>query len=249
VAQARTDAILRNKQQGAAHICRSDTCMLQLRATYETGNKIAFMPSGLMKQNSMTSIRQKIMRVFYPLLMKTSQWLGRQAGVVQNKTAQLFQTPIYDLSVTLNDNTLVPLAQWRGLKILIVNTASDCGYTAQYAELQRLQDRYPETLRVLGIPSNDFKGQEPGTNAAIAQFCKLQYGVTFPLAQKSSVLAGTQQHPVYQWLTQAEKNGWNRQAPRWNFSKYLINEHGVLTHYFDPAVSPLSSEVRNAIET
>jgi glutathione peroxidase len=197
----------------------------------------------------MTPIRQNILRVFYPLLMKASKRLGRHASVVQNKTRQLFQTPIYDLTVTLNNGTRLQLEQWRGLKILIVNTASDCGYTDQYAELQQLQDQYPQAVRVLAFPSNDFKGQEPGMDAAIAQFCKLQYGVTFPLAQKSSVLAGSQQHPVYQWLTQPEKNGWNHQAPRWNFSKYLINEQGVLTHYFDPAVSPLSSEVRNAIET
>lgn len=197
----------------------------------------------------MTSIRQNILRVFYPLLMKASKKLGRHASVLQNKTHQLFQTPIYDLTVVLNNSTTLPLEQWRGLKILIVNTASDCGYTDQYAELQQLQDRYPQTLRVLGVPSNDFKGQEPGTDAAIEQFCKRVYGLTFPLAQKSSVLTGTHQHPVYQWLTQPDKNGWNRQAPRWNFSKYLINEQGVLTHYFDPAVSPLSSKVRNAIET
>jgi glutathione peroxidase len=197
----------------------------------------------------MTSIRQNILRVFYPLLMKASKKLGRHASVVQNKTHQLFQTPIYDLTVVLNNGTTLPLEQWRGLKILIVNTASDCGYTDQYAELQQLQEQYPQRLRVLGVPSNDFKRQEPGTDAAIEQFCKRVYGLTFPLAQKSSVLTGTHQHPVYQWLTQPDKNGWNRQAPRWNFSKYLINEQGVLTHYFDPAVSPLSSEVRNAIET
>lgn len=197
----------------------------------------------------MASIRQNMLRVFYPLLMKASKKLGRHASVVQNKTGQLFQTPIYDLTVVLNNGTTLALEQWRGLKILIVNTASDCGYTDQYAELQQLQDQYPQTLRVLGVPSNDFKGQEPGTDAAIEQFCKRVYGLTFPLAQKSSVLTGTHQHPVYQWLTQPAKNGWNRQAPRWNFSKYLINELGVLTHYFDPAVSPLSSEVRIAIET
>jgi len=197
----------------------------------------------------MKQIKRIFLRTFYPLLMAVSKRLRIHATVLHNTKAQLFQTPIYPIPVRLNDGTLLDLQQWRGRKFLIVNTASDCGYTAQYAELQQLQERYSETLRVLGVPSNDFRGQEPGTNAHIADFCKIHYGVTFPLAQKSSVLTGTHQHPLYQWLTQPDKNGWNHQAPRWNFSKYLINEHGVLTHYFDPAVPPLGPEMQQAIET
>lgn len=195
----------------------------------------------------MASIKQKALRLFYPLLMKTSKRMVPHA-VLENKTGQLFQTPIYAIPVVLNNGQNLDLRQWQGLKILVANTASDCGYTAQYSELQQLQERYPETLRIIGFPSNDFKGQEPGTDKAIADFCKLQYGVTFPLAQKSSVRAGAAQHPLYQWLTQPQKNGWNSQAPRWNFSKYLINEQGVLLYYFDPVVSPLSTDIQRAIE-
>lgn len=196
----------------------------------------------------MTSIRQKALRLFYPLLMKTSSRLGQHATMLQNEKGQLFQTPIYNIPITLNNGTQLDLRGWQGFKILVVNTASGCGYTAQYGELQQLQEQYAQTLRVLGVPSNDFKGQEPGTDSSIADFCKINYGVTFPLAQKSSVLPGAAQHPLYQWLTQPEKNGWNQQAPRWNFSKYLINEQGVLTQYFDPAISPLGTAVRVAIE-
>lgn len=195
----------------------------------------------------MTSIRQKALRLFYPLLTKVDNWTGRNTTVLQNKNTQLFQIPIYDLLVVLNDGTKTTLGQWRGKKILIVNTASDCGYTAQYAELQQLQNHYSGGLQVLGFPSNDFKNQEPDADAAIAAFCQRNFGVAFPLVQKSHVLPGLEQHPVYQWLTQPEKNGWNSQAPRWNFSKYLINEHGVLTYYFDPAVSPLSKIIATAV--
>jgi len=195
----------------------------------------------------MTSFRQKALRFFYPLLMKGSKWAGNRAAVIENKEGQLFQTPIYDLTVTLNNGTVVPLRNWQGRKLLLVNTASDCGYTEQYRELQQLQNRYANKVQVLAFPSNDFKNQEPASDATIAQFCQQNFGVTFPLVTKSRVVKSTQQHPVYQWLTQPHKNGWNDKAPSWNFSKYLINEHGVLTHYFDPGVSPLSNEVVQAI--
>ena len=101
---------------------------------------------------------------------------------------------------------------------------------------------------VLGFPANDFKEQEKGTDDEIETFCKVNFGVTFPLMKKSIVIKGTGQNEVFQWLTDAGKNGWNNQAPTWNFSKYLVNEEGVLTHYFDTSVSPLSPEVINAID-
>lgn len=198
--------------------------------------------------NTRNSIKQKALRLFYPLLMKGSKWMGSSGAVLYNKEHKLFQTPINDLTVTLNTGVTVPLLQWKGKKLLLVNTASQCGYTAQYQELQELQERYADTLQVLAFPSNDFKNQEPESDAAIAQFCQLNFGVTFPLVTKSHVLKGTQQHPVYQWLTQPHKNGWNDKTPSWNFSKYLINEQGMLTHYFGPAVSPLGSDVAQAID-
>ena len=129
---------------------------------------------------------------------------------------------------------------------MIVNTASNCGYTNQYAELQKLYEHSREDLTIIAFPANDFKEQEKGSNEEIAQFCKINYGVSFPLAKKSSVVKGANQNKVFEWLTHKELNGWNDKQPSWNFSKYLIDEEGNLTHYFDPAVSPLSEQVVRA---
>lgn len=186
--------------------------------------------------------------VFYPLLMKVTNWLGKNNTVLKNEGLVPPQQPIFGLSVTLNNGTQLPLVDLQGKKILLVNTASNCGYTAQYAELQQLQEAHQANLVVIGFPANDFKEQEKGSDADIAQFCQLNYGVTFPLARKSSVVPGPAQNPVYQWLTNPQKNGWNRQPPTWNFSKYLVNEQGSLTHYFDPSVAPLGPEVAAALQ-
>ncbi len=196
----------------------------------------------------MASVKQKILELAYPLLMKGSKKAGRLATILQNENGQLFQTPIYELSITFNNGEVVPLRQWEGKKLLLVNTASQCGYTAQYRELQQLQERLAQHVQVIGFPSNDFRAQEPGGDAAIAQFCQVNFGVTFPLAQKSSVVPGPLQHPVYQWLTQPQQNGWNSKAPSWNFCKYLVSGQGVLTHYFDPAISPLDAALLSAVE-
>ncbi len=196
----------------------------------------------------MKEIKRKMIAAFYPLLMKLMQRLGKNTLVLENKTGELFQTPIYTLPLLLNNGTETTVANWKGKKLLLVNTASDCGYTAQYAELQALQDRYKDKLQIIGFPANDFRQQEKGSDAAIAQFCQVNFGVTFPLAKRTSVVKGAQQNAVYQWLTQKDKNGWNDKAPGWNFSKYLVNENGNLTHYFDPAISPLGPEIIQAIE-
>jgi len=155
---------------------------------------------------------------------------------------------LYDLSVLLNTGNTLRFDSLRGKKILIVNTASNCGYTNQYEDLERLYEKYKDHLAVIGFPANDFKEQEKGTDEEIAEFCKLNFGVQFPLAKKSTVIKGGQQNEVFKWLTDKSRNGWNEQQPSWNFSKYLINENGALVKYFDPAVSPLSDEVINAIK-
>jgi glutathione peroxidase len=155
--------------------------------------------------------------------------------------------PLYNLSVTLNNGTALPLASLKGKKVLLVNTASECGYTGQYTELQQLADRYKDQLEVIGFPANDFKEQEKASDEQIAQFCTRNFGVQFPLAKKTSVVPGPQQHPLFAWLTNPQQNGWNNQMPDWNFSKYLVDEQGVLTHYFGPAISPLSGEVTDAV--
>jgi glutathione peroxidase len=129
-----------------------------------------------------------------------------------------------------------------------VNTASECGYTAQYEGLQALQEKFDNQLVILGFPANDFGAQEKGTDEAIEQFCKVNFGVSFPLVKKSTVIKGPTQHPVYQWLTQENKNGWNEFVPNWNFCKYLIDEKGDLTHVFESGIEPMGKEMQAALE-
>jgi glutathione peroxidase len=123
-----------------------------------------------------------------------------------------------------------------------VNTASRCGYTPQYEDLQKLHELYSEDLTILGFPSNNFMGQEPGTNEEIVAFCKKNYGVTFQMFSKIDV-KGKQQHPVYQWLSTKELNGWNDKSPSWNFCKYLIDEEGNLVKFLKSGHDPLSEEI------
>lgn len=157
--------------------------------------------------------------------------------------------PVYELDVQLNNGQSVPLSTYKGKKLLLVNTASNCGYTGQYNELQELYERYKNQLTIIAFPANDFAEQEKGTDEEIARFCQVNFGVSFPLARKSVVINSNEQNPVFNWLTSKKLNGWNEQAPTWNFSKYLVNEEGTLTHYFDPSISPLSAEVVKAVES
>ena len=190
--------------------------------------------------------RQKILKAVYPAFM----WLTNKAGKNTDKLSANKVPPVsfYSLKGTLNNGDTLDFESLKGRKVLLVNTASDCGYTEQYDDLQKLSDQYKGKLIILGFPANDFKEQEKGTDEEIAAFCKLNFGVTFPLMKKTVVLRSAQQNPVYQWLTEEAKNGWNSKVPSWNFTKYLVNGEGVLTNYFGPSVSPLSKELITAIE-
>lgn len=200
-----------------------------------------------MHNTTSMTIRQRIMKFLYPLLMKLTKATGKNSKVLHNTNDQPM-TSIYDLSVQLNNGKELKLGQYKGKKLLLVNTASNCGYTNQYDDLQALYKKFSGNLEIIGFPANDFHEQEKGTDEEIAQFCKINFGVTFPLVKKSVVVPAPDQHPVYKWLTNKEENGWNEQAPTWNFSKYLLDENGHLTDYFDPSVSPLSNEVVTAVE-
>ena len=189
------------------------------------------------------NFRQKLLKMLYPLVMKLSG-NSKKGRIIRNRQKAQPTQSFHQLKALLNNGEELNFSQLKGKKVLLVNTASNCGYTGQYSELQKLQEQHGEQLQVVGFPANDFKEQEKGNDAAIAQFCQLNFGVTFPLAKKSQVVKGSGQHPVFEWLSHPEKNGWNLQEPDWNFSKYLINEEGILTHYFGPAVSPLSKEVQ-----
>jgi len=191
--------------------------------------------------------RQKLLKAVYPALMWWTKITGKNTKTASNEKAVPL-VPFYNLKSTLGTGQEYDFSQLKGKKVLIVNTASDCGYTNQYDDLQKLHEQYKDKLVILGFPANDFAEQEKGNDEAIAQFCKLNFGVTFPLMKKSVVIKSEQQNPIFKWLTDSTRNGWNQKAPSWNFSKYLINEDGTLTNYFDPAVSPLSDEVKKSIE-
>jgi glutathione peroxidase len=191
------------------------------------------------------TIRQLVLKALYPFLMKAGKRLGAKTRIERNVDDVIPVEPLYELHVKLNNGSKLNFNDLRGKKIMMVNIASDCGYTQQLSELQKLHEQHNGRLVIIGFPSNDFKEQEKGTDEEIALFCKLNYGVEFLLSEKTVVIKAGQQNPVFQWLTYMQKNGWNDKSPEWNFSKYLVNEEGILTHYFGPTISPLNSEVIN----
>lgn len=192
--------------------------------------------------------RQKVLKAIYPLWMGWNKLTNKRSQVVEQHQADSSAHSFYSLSASLNDGSSLKFEALRGKKVLLVNTASDCGYTNQYEDLQSLHEKFQDKLVVIGFPANDFKEQEKGSDEEIAAFCKQNFGVSFPLAKKSTVIKTTGQNEVFSWLTHSEKNGWNDRPPSWNFSKYLVDENGRLTHYFDPAVSPVSDQIKKAIQ-
>ncbi len=154
---------------------------------------------------------------------------------------------IYNYKVTSIDGGTIDLASFKGKKILIVNVASECGYTPQYEELEKLYRQYRDQLVIIGFPANDFMGQEPGSNQEILQFCTSKYDVTFPLAAKISV-KGADMAPIYHWLTEKKLNGVEDSEVSWNFNKYLVNESGEYVCHFKSKVAPFDPALIAAIE-
>ena len=200
----------------------------------------------LIKKNNMTW-RQSILKAVYPLLMQTNKWFSGKQTIQLNEGRIIPTEDFYSLTATGNDGKPIDFHQFRGKKVLIVNTASDCGYTGQYEELENLYRERKSGLVILGFPANDFKGQEKKDDNGIAEFCKINYGVTFPLVKKSQVIKGAAQNEVFGWLSNAKRNGWCNRQPVWNFTKYLVDEQGVLKGFYGPAVSPLSKELVAAL--
>ncbi len=152
----------------------------------------------------------------------------------------------YSLSfISINGDT-VNFDTLKGKYVLIVNTASKCGFTKQFKDLEELNQKYKDRLVLIGFPSNDFGQQDPGTNQEIQEFCQINYGVSFQMMEKSSV-KGENKNPVYVWLTDKSKNGWNEQEPVWNFCKYLIDKEGRLVAFFPSKVNPMSNEIIDKI--
>jgi glutathione peroxidase len=142
---------------------------------------------------------------------------------------------IYDFKVESLEGGIIDFSSFKGKKILIVNTASKCGYTSQYEGLQTLYEKYKDKLVIVGFPSNNFLFQEPGDNKKIKEFCMKNYGVSFPMGSKISV-KGKNMHPLYVWLTEKKYNSFSDNRVKWNFQKYLIDEKGHLVQVFSPGV-------------
>lgn len=166
-------------------------------------------------------------------LMGLSAFLSDKLSSPQGPVA----TSIYDFKINGLDGKEIDFSQYKGKKLLIVNTASKCGKTPQYAGLEKLHEQYGNKVTVLGFPANNFLWQEPGTSAEIAEFCERNYGVKFQMFEKVSVKGGDQ-HPLYQWLQ--SKTG---KKPDWNFAKYLISEDGTTVTFFNSSVQPLDQQL------
>lgn len=155
---------------------------------------------------------------------------------------------IHQFKVKKIDGTELDMKTLAGKKILIVNTASKCGFTPQYADLEKLYKKYGNnSFIILGFPANNFREQEPGTNEQIMEFCQINYGVTFPMMEKISV-KGDDMAPIYQWLTKKENNGVMDSDVKWNFQKYMIDETGKLVDMVGSAKSPFSDKIIKWIE-
>lgn len=153
---------------------------------------------------------------------------------------------IYDFKVEALDGSTIDFSKFKGKKILIVNTASACGFTPQYEGLEALYKKYQDKLVIVGFPANNFGGQEPGTNGEIKEFCKKNYGVTFPMAAKISV-KGDDTAPIYKWLCNKSENGVLDATITWNFNKFLLDEKGHIVTKFDSKVTPMSDELTSKL--
>ncbi len=170
--------------------------------------------------------------------MKTIQ----KAKLAPGNSPKKVSASIYDIAINKLDGTPILLSEFRGKKLLFVNVASECGFTKQYKELQKLSDTYSDELAVIGSPCNQFGKQEPGEAAQIQLFCEKNFGVTFLLTEKIDVKGG-KQHPLYGWLTSKSLNGKKNSSVKWNFQKYLVDDKGSLIDYYFSTTKPMSSKI------
>lgn len=181
------------------------------------------------------------------LSLITSCFVGKSKKV-ESAAAVSPNSSFYDISIkTLDGNGTLNMSDYKGKYVVVVNTASECGYTPQYKDMQDFYARFKDSnVLVIGCPCNQFGGQEPGTAAEIGSFCQKNYGVTFPLTEKIDV-KGSLQHPLYQWLTQKQKNGAGDFEVKWNFNKFVISPEGKLLYYFGSNVKPTDAEFLSAL--
>lgn len=151
---------------------------------------------------------------------------------------------IHHLNFTSIEGEIISLSTFEGKYILFVNVASECGFTPQYVDLETLSKQYKDQLVVIGLPCDQFGGQEPGSSEEIQSFCKQNYGVTFPLSEKIEV-KGKQQHEIYKWLTDKSKNGRSSSSVKWNFQKYIVDPEGKFVNYYYSITKPLNEKITN----
>lgn len=157
------------------------------------------------------------------------------------------ESKFYDFKMnSLYNEDEIDFSIYKGKKVLLVNTASECGFTPQYKDLQKLHELHGDKIVILGFPANEFGKQEPGSNNEIGAFCEKNYGVTFQMFDKI-IVKGENAHPLYKWLSTKELNGWNEETPNWNFCKYLVNEEGELEKFYASAINPMGDEILTAI--
>jgi glutathione peroxidase len=165
---------------------------------------------------------------------------------VSVKLDEAAETKFFDFKMLGLNGEEVSFAQFKGKKVIIMNVASKCGFTPQYADWEKFYKENKEKVVVLGFPCNQFMGQESGNSADIKSFCEKNYGVSFPMFEKIDV-KGDKKAPLYAWLTDKSQNGWNEQVPSWNFCKYLINEKGELINFFASKITPDNAEFKAAL--
>jgi glutathione peroxidase len=196
-----------------------------------------------MKKNTFAFLLFIAMTITFLACMGKRDVRTRPSTANVNNSKSMF----YDFKLkALDGNSMVDFSQYKGKKVIVLNVASKCGYTPQYADWQKFYDENKGKVEVVGFPSNEFLGQEPGSNNDIAEFCQKNYGVTFQMFEKTNV-KGSDKSPLFDWLTNKEKNGWNDKEPTWNFCKYLINENGELVNFFSSTVTPDDAEFKKAI--
>lgn len=166
----------------------------------------------------------------------------KKSEISKEKTKELMGKTIYDFKVERLDGGEINFADYKGKKILVVNTASECGFTPQYADLEKVYEEYKDKLVIVGFPANNFGGQEPGTNKEISTFCQKNYGVTFPMAAKVSV-KGDDTAPIFKYLTEKELNGVKNSDILWNFTKFLLDENGKLIDSFVSSTKPTDDAI------
>lgn len=200
----------------------------------------------LIKHFLLIPLNFKIMKKIFVFLLSVVAFVqsctGQKSETSKAKTKELMGKTIYDYKVEALDGSEINFADFKGKKILIVNTASECGFTPQYADLEELNDQYKDKLVIVGFPANNFGAQEPGSNQEIATFCQKNYGVSFPMAAKVSV-KGEDTAPIFKFLTEKELNGVKNSEVLWNFTKFLLDENGKLIDSFVSTTKPTDEAI------